>query len=156
MWHGIKAKLSTISIGVNYHFYNIEKFTFSLFFIIQWTMLAALHAELLLWWSRFLEFYLLIFLSCFWFYWPLYVKLISCWWCFDSSCGDLSWIIYFSELLIMEARHFKAWKGFLKTNFKKLKMRCVIGCGFLFLCKMVMCVFGFFVIMVWERNVHNN
>lgn len=114
--------MSTISIGVSYHFYNTEKFTFSLFFIIQWTMLATLHAKLLLWWSGFLEFYLLIFLSCFWFYRPLYVKLINCWWCFDFGHGDLSWIIYFLELLIIEAWHFKAWKGFLKTNFRKLRM----------------------------------
>ncbi len=141
---------------MNYHFYNVKKFIFCLFFILQQTMLVALCAKLLLWWSKFLEFYLLIFLSCTWFYQPLYVELINSWWCFDFGCDDLSWVIYFMELLAMEAWHFEVWNGVLKTNFKKLRSEMCSRMWFFFLCKVVVCVFNFFVVMVRERNVHNN
>ncbi len=128
-----RAKLFVISIG-----WAIISITpiLLVIFIIQWIVLAVLHAKLLLWWCRFL---VLICLSCSWFYQPLYVKLINSWWCFDFGCDDLSWIIYFLELFAMEARPFKAWKGFLKMDFRlRPKMRSKMW--FFSLCRVVMCL----------------
>lgn len=136
LWHGIREELVALSIGVNRHFYSAGKFAFAFgfVFIIQQTVLAALYPELLLWWFKFLEFYLLGF--CFV---PDFIGLfmLSLWvvcGVFGFGCGDLFWILYFLELPALETRRLGSWKGFWWADFKKRSTRLVkqIGSSFFF------------------------
>ncbi len=138
----------------------LESLLLVLFFIIQQTVLVALYPELLLWWFKFLEFYLLGF--CFV---PDFIGLfmLSLWvvcGVFGFGCGDLFWILYFLELPALETRRFGAWKGFWWADFKKLSTRLVKQIGssvFLHCCCCCCCgMFIFFSIMAREMNTHSN
>jgi hypothetical protein len=125
-----------------------------LFFIIQQTVLAALYPELLLWWFKFLEFYLLGFCPDFIGLFTLSLSVVCG--VFGFGCGDLFSILYFLELSALEMRRLGAWEGFWWADFKKLKYQISEADWELIFLHCCCCVFFFLSIMACEMNTHSN
>ncbi len=134
----------------------LESLLLVLFFIIQQTVLVALYPELLLWWFKFLEFYLLGFCFVPDFIGLFMLSLSVVCGVIGFGCGDLFWILYFLELPALEMRRFGAWKGFWWADFKKLSTRLVKQSGSSFFLHCCCCVFFFLNIMACEMNTHGN
>lgn len=132
----------------------LESLLLVLFFIIQQTVLVALYPELLLWWFKFLEFYLLGFCFVPDFIGLFMLSLSVVCGVIGFGCGDLFWILYFLELPALEMRRFGEWKGFWWADFKKLSTRLVKQSGSSFFLNCCCCVFFFLSIMACEMNTH--
>lgn len=119
VWEGNRAKLVILLPSVSCHFYNAKKFAFGFVFHHSTTMLVDIHAMLLLWWLKFLEFYLLDF--CFVFYFIDFIMLnlsIVYGVCFFGCC-DLLCIILFLGATYIGGATFRNMEGIFEERTSK-------------------------------------